>query len=105
LKNIKQQSSYFSWLLFCARAVILKFGLYLLKGKGWYALFELSGLSLISLAIGMSLLLFHGFAFLSGSSPHYGLSKFLVAHYCIIRGYSRIIEKKPYYHFVFISLT
>jgi hypothetical protein len=34
LKNIKQQSSYFSWLLFCAREIILKFGLYLLKGRG-----------------------------------------------------------------------
>jgi hypothetical protein len=32
--------------------------------------------------------LFHGFAFLSGSSSHYGLSKFLVAHYHIIRGCS-----------------
>jgi hypothetical protein len=65
LKHIKQQSSYFSRLLFCARAIILKFGIFLLKGKGWYALFELSGLSLKSLAIGMSLLPFHGFAFFS----------------------------------------
>jgi hypothetical protein len=57
-------------------------------GKGWYALFELSGLSLKSLAIGMSLLLFHGLAFFSGSLSHHGLSKFLVAHYHIIRGCS-----------------
>jgi hypothetical protein len=31
----------------------------------------------------MGLLLFHGFAFFSGSLPHHGLSKFLVAHYHI----------------------
>jgi hypothetical protein len=36
----------------------------------------------------MILLLFHGFAFFSGGLSHYGLSQFLVAHYCIIRGYS-----------------
>jgi hypothetical protein len=41
-----------------------------------------------SLAIGMSLLLFHGFAFFSGGLSHYGLSKFLVAHYHIIMGCS-----------------
>jgi hypothetical protein len=44
------------------------------QGKGWYALFELSGLSLKSLAIGMGLLLFHGFAFFSGSLSHHGHS-------------------------------
>jgi hypothetical protein len=33
--------------------------------KGWYVLFEFNGLSLKSLAIGKSLLLFHGFAFFS----------------------------------------
>jgi hypothetical protein len=53
----------------------------------------------------MSLLLLHGFAFFSGSSSHYGLSKILVAHYYIIRGYPRIIGKMPYYHYTFISLT
>jgi hypothetical protein len=74
LKSIKQQGAYFSWLSFCARAIILKFGIFLLKGKGWYALFELSGLSLKSLSIGVSLLLFHGFAFFFGSLSHYGLS-------------------------------
>ena len=58
------------------------------QGKGWYALFELSGLSLKSLAIGMSLLLFHGLAFFSGSLSHHGLSKILVAHYHIIWGCS-----------------
>jgi hypothetical protein len=66
----------------------MKFGLFLLKGKGWYALFELSDLSHESLAIGMSLLLFHGFAFFSGGLSHYELSKFLVAHYHIISGCS-----------------
>jgi hypothetical protein len=30
LKNIKQQISNFSYLLFCARAIILKFGILLL---------------------------------------------------------------------------
>jgi hypothetical protein len=49
--------------LFCARAIILKFGIFLLKEKGWYALFELSGLSHKTLAIGKSLLLFHGLYF------------------------------------------
>jgi hypothetical protein len=44
------------------------------QGKGWCALFELSGLSHKSLAIGMSLLLFHGFAFFSGGLSYYGLS-------------------------------
>jgi hypothetical protein len=44
------------------------------KGKGWYALFELSGLSHKALAIGMSLLLFHRFAFFTGGLSHYGLS-------------------------------
>jgi hypothetical protein len=58
------------------------------QGKGWYALFELSGISLKSLAIGMSLLLFYRFAFFTGGLSHYGLSKFLVAHYCIISGCS-----------------
>jgi hypothetical protein len=58
------------------------------KGKGWYALFELSGLSHKILAICMSLLLFHGFAFFSSSLSHYGLSYFLVAHYHMIRGCS-----------------
>jgi hypothetical protein len=33
LKNIKQQSSNFSYLLLCARAIILKFGNFFLKGK------------------------------------------------------------------------
>jgi hypothetical protein len=36
----------------------------------------------------VSLLLFHGFVFFSGGLSHYGLSKFLVAHYHIIRGCS-----------------
>jgi hypothetical protein len=36
----------------------------------------------------MSLLLFHGLAFFSGSLSHHGLSKFLVAHYHINRGCS-----------------
>jgi hypothetical protein len=43
-------------------------------GKGWYALFELSGLSHKTLAIGMNLLLFHRFAFFTGGLSHYGLS-------------------------------
>jgi hypothetical protein len=34
LKNIKQQISNFSYLLLCARAIILEFGNFLLKGKG-----------------------------------------------------------------------
>jgi hypothetical protein len=34
LKNIKQQISKFSCLLLCARAVILEFGNFFLKGKG-----------------------------------------------------------------------
>jgi hypothetical protein len=58
------------------------------QGKGWYALFELSGLSHNLLTIGMSLFLFHGFAFFSGGLSPYDLSKILVAHYCIIRGCS-----------------
>jgi hypothetical protein len=33
LENIKQQISNFSYLLLCARAIILKFGNFLLKGK------------------------------------------------------------------------
>jgi hypothetical protein len=33
LKNIKQQISNFSYLLLCARAIILKFGNFLLKGR------------------------------------------------------------------------
>jgi hypothetical protein len=33
LKNIKQQISNFSYLLLCARVIILKFGNFLLKGK------------------------------------------------------------------------
>jgi hypothetical protein len=32
LKNIKQLISDFSYLLLCARAIILKFGIFLLKG-------------------------------------------------------------------------
>jgi hypothetical protein len=34
LKNIKQQISKFSYLLLCARAIIIEFGNFLLKGKG-----------------------------------------------------------------------
>jgi hypothetical protein len=34
LKNIKQQISKFSYLLLCARAIILEFGNFLFKGKG-----------------------------------------------------------------------
>jgi hypothetical protein len=34
LKNIKQQISKFSYLLLCARAIILEFGNFVLKGKG-----------------------------------------------------------------------
>jgi hypothetical protein len=34
LKNIKQQISKFSYLIICARAIILEFGNFLLKGKG-----------------------------------------------------------------------
>jgi hypothetical protein len=34
LKNIKQQISKFFYLLLCARAIILEFGNFLLKGKG-----------------------------------------------------------------------
>jgi hypothetical protein len=34
LKNIKQQISNFSYLLLCARAIILEFGNFLLKGRG-----------------------------------------------------------------------
>jgi hypothetical protein len=34
LKNIKQQISKFFYLLLCARAIILEFGKFLLKGKG-----------------------------------------------------------------------
>jgi hypothetical protein len=34
LKNIKQQISKFSYLLLCARAIILELGNFLLKGKG-----------------------------------------------------------------------
>jgi hypothetical protein len=66
----------------------LKFGIFLLKGKRRYALFILSGLSHKTLAIGKSLLLFHEFVFFTGGSSHYGLSKFLVAHYYIIKGCS-----------------
>jgi hypothetical protein len=33
LKNVKQPISNFSYLLLCARAIILKFGNFLLKGK------------------------------------------------------------------------
>jgi hypothetical protein len=34
LKNVKQQISNFSYLLLCARVVILEFGNFLLKGRG-----------------------------------------------------------------------
>jgi hypothetical protein len=34
LKNVKQQISNFFYLLLCARAIILEFGNFLLKGKG-----------------------------------------------------------------------
>jgi hypothetical protein len=34
LKNVKQQISNFSYLLLCARAIILEFGNFLLKGRG-----------------------------------------------------------------------
>jgi hypothetical protein len=34
LENIKQQISNFSYLLLCARAIILEFGNFLLKGRG-----------------------------------------------------------------------
>jgi hypothetical protein len=34
LENVKQQISNFSYLLLCARAIILKFGNFLLRGKG-----------------------------------------------------------------------
>jgi hypothetical protein len=58
------------------------------QGKGWYALFELSSLSHNLLTIGMSLFPFQGFAFFYGGLSHHGLSKILVAHYCITRGCS-----------------
>jgi hypothetical protein len=44
------------------------------QGEGWYALFELNGLSHKLLAKGMGSLLFHGFAFFSGGLSHHGLS-------------------------------
>jgi hypothetical protein len=34
LKNVKQQISKFPYLLLCARAIILEFGNFLLKGRG-----------------------------------------------------------------------
>jgi hypothetical protein len=34
LKNAKQQIPIFSYLLLCARAIILEFGNFLLKGRG-----------------------------------------------------------------------
>jgi hypothetical protein len=34
LKNVKQQIPNFSYLLLCARAIILEFGHFLLKGRG-----------------------------------------------------------------------
>ena len=75
-----QEQSFWSLASFCLREVVV-------------CIIELSGLSLKSLANGMSLLPFHGFAFFSGSLSHHGLSQFLVAHYYINRGCSWFIGK------------
>jgi hypothetical protein len=66
LKNIKQHISNFSYLLLCVRAIILKLGNFLLKGKV-VGIFELNGLFHEVLAMGIICSFQLGFVFFVGT--------------------------------------